>query len=176
MRATIAAGLLAASTLFAAAMPAGAQTLAPVPLPPPPTGPLVQSGMLVCKVAPSIGFVIGSMREAGCEFRNTTVQPYVVLSRYKGTIARFGIDLGVLAADTLAWAVFAPTATPTPSDIAGSYIGVSADAAWTIGAGANVLLGGSSNQIALQTVSVEGMLGADVAAGVADLTLVLLPN
>ena len=176
MRATIAAGLLAASTLFAAAMPAGAQTLPPVPLPPPPTGPLVQSGMLVCKVAPSIGFVLGSMREVACEFRNNAVQPYAVLSRYKGTIARFGIDLGVLAADTLAWAVFAPTATPAPSDIAGSYIGVSADAAWTIGAGANVLLGGSSNQIALQTVSVEGMVGADVAAGVADLTLVLLPN
>lgn len=176
MRVTIAAALVAASTVLAATMPASAQTLAPAPLPPPPKGPLVQSGMLVCKVAPSIGFVLGSMREAACEFRNTAVQPYVVLSRYKGTIARFGIDLGVLAADTLAWAVFAPTATPSPSDIAGSYIGVSADAAWTIGAGANVLLGGSSNQIALQTVSVEGMVGADVAAGIADLTLVLLPN
>lgn len=176
MRATIAAALLAASTVLAAAIPAAAQPLPPVQLPPPPKGPLVQSGMLVCKVAPSIGFVLGSMREAACEFRDNAAQPYVVLSRYKGTISRFGIDLGVLAADTLAWAVFAPTARPNPSDIAGSYIGVSADAAWTIGAGANVLLGGSSNQIALQTISVEGMVGADVAAGIADLTLILLPN
>ena len=72
--------------------------------------------------------------------------------------------------------MFAPSAVVAPSDIAGSYVGVSVDAAWTIGGGTNILLGGSSNQIALQTVSVEGMVGADIAAGVADLTLVLLPN
>lgn len=136
----------------------------------------VQSGMLVCKVAPSMGFILGSMREMGCEFRDTSVQPYVVKSRYKGTIARFGIDIGALASDTLAWAVFAPTATPNPSDIAGTYVGASVDAAWVIGGGTNVLLGGSNNQIALQTISVEGMVGADVAAGIADLNLVLLPN
>lgn len=136
----------------------------------------VQSGMLVCKVAPSIGFVLGSMREAACEFRDVSVQPYVVKSRYRGTFARFGIDIGVLAADTLAWAVFAPTVNPDPKDIAGTYVGVSVDAAWTIGGGTNVLLGGSDKQIALQTISLEGMIGADIAAGVADLTLTLLPN
>ncbi|MFS8039313.1 DUF992 domain-containing protein [Xanthobacter sp. AM11] len=166
MRASpVAIAALAMSVLAGAASPAAAQSAAKV-----------QSGMLVCKVAPSVGFVLGSMREMMCEFRNTSVQPYVVKSRYKGTIARFGIDIGVLAADTLAWAVFAPTANPVPSDIAGTYVGVSADAAWTIGGGTNVLLGGSNNQIALQTVSLEGMIGADVAVGVADLTLVLLPN
>jgi len=136
----------------------------------------VQAGVLVCKVAPSVGFVLGSIRELGCEFRNTANQPYTVLSRYQGSIARFGIDIGVLASDTLVWGVFAPTATPGPSDIAGSYVGASVDAAWTIGGGTNVLLGGSSNQIALQTISVEGLIGADVAAGIADLTLTLLPN
>lgn len=168
------ASFAAISTAFALALvavPATAQTPPPVA-----NTPKVQSGMLVCKVAPSIGFVLGSMREMGCEFRDTSVQPYLVKSRYKGTIARFGIDIGALAADTLAWAVFAPSAVVAPSDIAGSYVGVSVDAAWTIGGGTNILLGGSSNQIALQTVSVEGMVGADIAAGVADLTLVLLPN
>lgn len=166
MRASSAAiAAFAFAALAGAITPAAAQSAAKV-----------QSGMLVCKVAPSMGFILGSMREMACEFRNTSVQPYVVKSRYKGTIARFGIDIGVLAADTLAWAVFAPTANPVPSDIAGTYVGVSADVAWTIGVGANVLLGGSNNQIALQTVSVEGMVGADVAAGIADLTLVLLPN
>lgn len=166
--------------VIATALVLAAATATAQPLPPPaplaPQGPKVQSGLLVCKVAPSLGFVLGSLREMGCELRDTTVQPYVVKSRYKGTIARFGIDIGALAADTLAWAVFAPSVNVNPSDIAGSYIGVSADAAWTIGAGANVLLGGSNNQIALQTVSLEGMIGADVAAGVADLTLQLLPN
>lgn len=166
MRARFAAATFATATFaLATALPAAAQPAAKV-----------QSGMLVCKVAPSIAFVIGSVRQATCEFRNTAVQPYVVKSRYAGTISRFGIDIGVLASDTLAWAVFAPTANPVPSDIAGSYVGVSADAAWAIGAGANVLLGGSSNQIALQAVSVEGMIGASIAAGIADLTLTLLPN
>ncbi|MFG1300785.1 DUF992 domain-containing protein [Xanthobacter sp. V3C-3] len=167
--------LIATALVLATAAAATAQPLPP-PMPVTPQAPKVQSGLLVCKVAPSIGFVLGSMREMGCELRDTTVQPYLVKSRYKGTIARFGIDIGALAADTLAWAVFAPSVDVSPSDIAGSYIGVSADAAWTIGGGANVLLGGSNNQIALQTVSVEGMVGADVAAGIADLTLTLLPN
>lgn len=171
MRASSAA--LAARAFTALAFTALAGALSPAAAQP---AAKVQSGMLVCRVAPSIGFVLGSMREMVCEFRNTAVQPYVVLSRYKGTIARFGIDIGALAADTLAWAVFAPTANPDPTAIAGTYVGVSADAAWTIGGGANVLLGGSNSQIALQTVSVEGMVGADVAAGIADLTLVLLPN
>ncbi|MDI4665104.1 DUF992 domain-containing protein [Xanthobacter autotrophicus] len=165
------ASFAAVSAIALAALPATAQTM-----PPAPSAPKVQSGMLVCKVAPSIGFILGSLREMGCEFRDTSVQPYVVKSRYKGTIARFGIDIGALASDTLAWAVFAPSVQVAPSDIAGSYVGVSVDAAWTIGGGTNILLGGSSNQIALQTVSVEGMVGADIAAGVADLTLVLLPN
>lgn len=166
--------LIATALVLATATAATAQPLPPPP--PAPQAPKVQTGVLVCKVAPSIGFVLGSLREMGCELRDTTLQPYLVKSRYKGTIARFGIDIGAVAADTLAWAVFAPSVTVNPSDIAGSYIGVSADAAWTIGAGANVLLGGSNNQIALQTLSVEGMIGADVAAGIADLTLELLPN
>ena len=35
-----------------------------------------------------------------------------------------------------------------------------------MGAGANVLLGGSSQQVTLQPVSVEGSVGLNVAAGI----------
>jgi hypothetical protein len=39
------------------------------------------------------------------------------------------------------------------------------------GVGANVLLGGGSGQITLQPVSVEGSVGLNVAAGVAEVEL-----
>lgn len=142
-----------------AAAPASAQTAK------------VQVGILACQVAPSVGFVIGSLREMTCELRTAQVQPYQVKSTYKGTVARFGVDIGIIAANTLAWAVFAPSVAVGPADLAGTYLGVSADAAWALGGGVNVLLGGSNNSIALQPLSVEGIAGADLAAGVADLTL-----
>jgi hypothetical protein len=40
-----------------------------------------------------------------------------------------------------------------------------------VGAGANVLVGGFHNSIALQPVSIEGQNGLNVAAGVAELSL-----
>lgn len=131
----------------------------------------VQVGVLACDVAPSVGFVLGSIREMTCELRSAPSQPYTVLGRYKGTVSRFGIDIGVLASNRLAWGVFAPSVTVGPGDLAGTYLGVSADVTWAIGGGVNVLLGGSNKSIALQPLSVEGMTGASVAAGVADLKL-----
>jgi hypothetical protein len=40
-----------------------------------------------------------------------------------------------------------------------------------LGLGANVLVGGSNDQIALQPVSIEGMTGLNVAAGFGQITL-----
>ena len=145
--------------LAASAVPAAAQSAK------------VQAGVLVCEVAPSVGFILGSLREMTCELRTAKVQPYQVKAAYKGTVARFGIDIGVIAGGSLAWAVFAPTVNVGPADLAGSYVGVTADAAWAIGGGVNVLVGGSTNSIALQPLSIEGLAGADLAAGVADMTL-----
>jgi Protein of unknown function (DUF992) len=53
--------------------------------------------------------------------------------------------------------------------------GASAQGTVGVGAGANVLVGGSSNQIALQPVSIEGSVGLNVAAGVAALSLTKTP-
>lgn len=158
------AGLAAlAFVSLAAAAPAAAQSAK------------VQAGVLVCNVAPSVGFVLGSIREMTCELRSAQVQPYNLMARYKGTVSRFGIDIGVSTGGSLGWAVFAPTAAIAPGDISGSYVGVSADAAWAIGGGANVLVGGSNSTVALQPLSLEGVTGAMVAAGVADMRLTLLP-
>jgi hypothetical protein len=50
-------------------------------------------------------------------------------------------------------------------------VGASAAAAAGLGLGANVLLGGSNDQIALQPASVEGIQGLNVAAGFGQITL-----
>ena len=50
--------------------------------------------------------------------------------------------------------------------LSGSYGGATASATVGVGAGANVLLGGSNSQISLQPVSVEGSVGLNVAAGI----------
>jgi hypothetical protein len=55
--------------------------------------------------------------------------------------------------------------------LAGSYAGVSAEIAAGIGVGANVLLL-SDKSLALQPLSVEGGEGLNLAAGVAELTLI----
>jgi hypothetical protein len=52
---------------------------------------------------------------------------------------------------------------------------VSADAAAGLGVGANALIGGSNNTVALQPLSLEGQVGVNVALGVSALTLTYLP-
>jgi hypothetical protein len=53
---------------------------------------------------------------------------------------------------------------------------VTASAAIGIGAGANALVGGSGNSIALQPVSVEVTTGLNVAAGIAEMTVSFEPS
>ncbi len=53
------------------------------------------------------------------------------------------------------WTVLAPTRNVNPSDLRGNYAGVSAGAAIGVGLGANALVGGSRNTIALQPLSVQ---------------------
>lgn len=158
---SIIAGLALAAC---AVLPAAAQTPA-----------RVQAGLLMCKVQPAVGFVIGSMREMTCELQTGAPNALKTVGTYKGTVARFGIDIGFTGPSTLGWAVFAPTTAPAPGDLKGSYVGVSADAAWGLGAGANVLLGGSNKTIVLQPLSLQGNTGMAVAAGISDLTLTPTP-
>ena len=58
-----------------------------------------------------------------------------------------------------------------PGALAGKYIGASGDIALGLGVGANALIGGSNNSIALQPFSVEGQVGVNLALGIAQLTL-----
>jgi hypothetical protein len=126
-----------------------------------------QIGMLECRTGPRIGLILGSFNKMTCTFR-PNVGP---VQRYTATEGRIGVDLGITAGGVLAWAVFAPSNTIAPGALAGTYGGASGDVAIGVGAGANVLFGGSSRSIALQPLSLEGQIGVSLAAGVTGLTL-----
>jgi hypothetical protein len=127
----------------------------------------VNAGLLECRGIGTTGFIIGSVHELECVFRTEYMPPV----RYHGIVRKFGLDVGITESSVLAWGVVAPTARIGPGDLAGIYGGLSAGAALGVGAGANALIGGSGNTIALQPVSVEGQAGINVTLGVASLEL-----
>jgi hypothetical protein len=123
-------------------------------------------GTLTCTVAGGMGFVFGSSKELTCLFtRNNGVA-----ERYTGTIKKFGVDIGFTKEAQMVWLVFSPGDIGTGA-VAGAYAGGTASATVGVGAGANVLLGGSNKQVSLQPVSVEGSVGLNVAAGIGEVEL-----
>lgn len=126
----------------------------------------VNVGSLTCNVSGGVGFIFGSSKELNCLFTRTDG----IGERYTGTIKRFGIDIGFTKEAQIVWLVFAPGAI-APGALAGAYAGATASATVGVGAGANVLLGGSSKQVTLQPVSVEGSVGLNVAAGIGEMEL-----
>lgn len=127
-----------------------------------------QIGMLTCKLNPSIGFVIFGHQTMECRFAQN---PPLPTQAYEGALNTFGVDLGISAGGALAWAVFAPTAGPPPGALAGEYIGASGDIGIGLGAGVNVLVGGSSRSFALQPLSVQGSVAVNVVVGASSLQL-----
>ena len=132
----------------------------------------VQIGVLTCNVSSGFGFIVGSSRAVDCTFSSPNGPP----QHYVGSINKVGVDIGYLQSGVMVWSVVAPTVDFTPGALSGSYGGVTASATVGIGAGANVLVGGSNNSIALQPVSVEGTTGLNVAAGIAEMTVNFQPS
>ena len=131
----------------------------------------VAVGTLTCNVASGFGFVFGSSRAINCTFGG----PGGRYEHYVGDISKFGVDIGFTQGGILVWTVFAPSASLAPGVLAGNYVGATASATVAVGVGANALLGGSNNSIALQPLSVEANQGLNVAAGIAALTLTPAP-
>jgi len=125
-------------------------------------------GQLTCGVRGGMSFVFGSSRDLRCVFNtNLTGQG----ERYEGSIQKYGLDLGYTGNALMTWTVLAPTRGVRAWALSGKYYGVAADASAGIGGGANVLVGGSSNTISLQPVSVQGQTGLNAAVAVAEVEL-----
>jgi len=156
-----------ATAICALGLAAGASTLGT-----PARAQGVQVGNLTCNVAGGFGFIFGSSRAVNCTFAPPGGPP----QHYVGSIDRFGVDIGYVQGGVLIWTVVAPTANVAPGSLAGTFGGVTGSATIGVGLGANVLVGGSANSIALQPLSIQGTTGLNVAAGVAAMTLTYQPG
>jgi hypothetical protein len=132
----------------------------------------VQVGTLTCNVAAGWGFVFGSSKAVRCTFAHAGGPP----EHYAGAINKFGVDIGYTQGGVLVWGVFAPTANLAPGALSGNYLGATGSATVGVGAGANVLVGGSNRTISLQPHSIEGNTGLNVAAGIGSISLRYQPQ
>jgi hypothetical protein len=157
IRMRLTASIAAIAGLAALAAPASAQG--------------VRVGTLTCNVASGWGFVFGSSRAVNC----TYVDVAGGAEHYSGAISKFGADIGYTSGGVLVWGVFAPSGQLGRGALAGGYAGATASATIGVGLGANALVGGSGNTVALQPLSIEGNQGLNVAAGIAAITLTPAP-
>ena len=126
----------------------------------------VKTGTMTCHVSSGWGLVFGSSRDLRCVYTGEGRT-----ENYTGKISKFGVDIGYQQSGVILWAVFAPTTDLKAGALTGNYGGVTAGASAGIGGNANVLVGGSTQSITLQPVSIEGITGINLAAGIAAISL-----
>lgn len=130
----------------------------------------IEVGSLSCNVGDGSGFVFGSTRELACTFN--PVNEGLADETYVGEINRYGLDIGKTQNGQMSWLVLAPTESEYyEGGLNGSYKGVSAEATFGVGLGANVMVGGSENTLALQPLSVNTQTGINFAIGVGEINL-----
>lgn len=149
----LATAALAASTAFT--LPAQAQ----------PAG--VKIGVLTCSESSGWGFIIGGSQHLNCRFTDSNG----FSSFYTGHVAKLGLDIGHTKGGVITWAVFAPSSDIRPGALSGTYGGVSGSIALGAGVGANLMVGGFDRAIQLQPLSVEGLRGTEVTAGLGSIDL-----
>lgn len=131
----------------------------------------VELGLLECTVEGGTGFIFGSSKDLTCEY--TPANENGTKEAYFGVINKYGIDIGVTGTTLIKWAVLAPTTDYEyqAGSLAGDYRGVSAEATAAVGAGVNLLVGGSNQTFSLQPLSIQAQDGVNVAVGIAEIQL-----
>jgi hypothetical protein len=132
----------------------------------------VRVGVMTCDMDSGFGYVLGSSRDLHCTFVPAAGAP----EHYAGTISKFGVDIGYMQNAVIVWTVVAPTVALPPGSLTGTYGGATGSVTVGVGVGANVLVGGSSDTISLQPVSIEGGTGLNVAGGFASIRLTFQPS
>jgi hypothetical protein len=127
----------------------------------------VKVGALRCEVSAGLGLVIMSSKEIECRFSPARGRS----EHYHGMIRKFGLDIGATNRGVLVWDVFSAVEGRRHGALKGDYDGVDGSATVGVGAGANLLVGGSDRAFTLQPLSVQGQTGLALAAGVESLTL-----
>lgn len=156
--------LLLALLLVVAPMPAGYAQKAGV-----------EVGLLDCVIEGGTGFIFGSTKDVSCTFEPADKE--WAPEAYFGVVNKFGLDIGYTKATTMRWAVLAPNSNIYgPGSLAGDYVGASAEVTAAIGAGANLLVGGSGQTFTLQPLSVQTQTGLNIALGVSQFQLRSVDN
>src|SRR4051812_15726798 len=109
----------------------------------------IEVGVLECRGS-NVSFIVGSVTNLSCAFKPSSGGP---AEPYTATLRRAGVDLGFNSSVVVAWAVWAPSSGPPRRELSGNYGGAAASATVGVGLGANALIGGSGNTIALQPLS-----------------------
>jgi hypothetical protein len=125
-------------------------------------------GTLTCVGQGTLGMIVGSRERLYCTYVPSTLAPG---RSYNGTITRLGLDIGVRGQSVIIWAVLASSSQLPTDALVGEFVGVAADASLGLGAGAQVLVGGTRKSVVLQPLSVRGGVGVNIAAGVAGMRL-----
>lgn len=127
-------------------------------------------GVLDCTIDGGSGFIFGSTKNLRCTFTpsNQDYEP----ENYTGTVSKYGLDIGSTKEALLRWRVLGPSLDIyAPGALGGNYVGASAEVTASVGAGVNVLVGGSGPTFTLQPVSLQTQKGLNLALGVSQFQL-----
>lgn len=128
----------------------------------------VRFGVLTCDISAGIGLIFTEKQKLGCTY---TPDNGGAIDIYSGSIEEVGIELGETSGGHLTWLVFSAQKGVPKGALAGTYVGLSANASLGAGLGANSLNGGFERSFMLQPYSVQTQTGVNVAAGIAKVTL-----
>lgn len=133
-------------------------------------GGAVRYGVLACDISAGIGLIITERQTMNCLY---TPDDGSAPENYAGSIEEVGLELGTTSGGHLTWVVVAVSlqnGAPRGA-LAGTYVGVAANASLGAGFGANDLTGGFNRAYVLQPYSVQTQQGVNFAAGIAKVTI-----
>jgi hypothetical protein len=123
----------------------------------------VRLGTLTCRLTGVDNDIVYTDQKFACTFEPSSGKA----ESYIGEIKEIGIDLSVTKNYTMTWYVVTAAAESYKAgDMAGTYVGASADAAAGSGGGVDYLVGGFNNQIALQPWAAGEESGTGVSVGI----------
>ena len=125
-------------------------------------------GLLTCDIEGGTALVIASHKRLDCTFKPSRGGHR---ERYTGIISKIGIDIGITHQGSLQWAVLAVGNDYEGGQLAGDYLGATAEASVVTGGGANLLVGGFQRSFSLQPLSVQAQTGVNLALAVTSMKL-----
>jgi hypothetical protein len=128
----------------------------------------IQLGVLDCDISAGFGLIFTEKQTLNCVY---TPDNGGVTNRYTGSVEEFGLELGATSGGVLTWVVLSAEKGVPQGALAGTYVGLSANASVGVGLGANALNGGFNRAYILQPYSVQTQTGMNVAAGISKVTL-----